>query len=301
MIMTEYSPITLFVYNRPDHLIRTIEALQENDLADKSDLYIFSDAAKTEEDADSVNEVRKYIRKVEGFRTISIIERRANMGLSNSIITGVTEICNKHGRVIVLEDDLITSRYFLQYMNDGLRIYDGDKKVISIHGYIYPLNAKLPETYFLRGADCWGWATWKDRWIRFEPDGLKLLNGIIENNLVEKFNYGNSSDYTGMLKEQISGKKDSWAIRWHATAFIRNNFTLYPGESLVSNIGNDGSGTHSRKSMVYEQTLAMEPVVVNKIPVEENEVVVEHISTYFKKLKKPIYKSIIDKILGMDI
>ena len=112
--------------------------------------------------------MRKYITTVSGFKSLNIIERDINMGLSKSIITGVTEICDKYGKVIVLEDDHVTSPYFLQYMNDGLRAYEHDEDVISIHGYIYPLGDKLPETFFIRGADCWGWATWKTSWAIYE-------------------------------------------------------------------------------------------------------------------------------------
>ena len=153
------APIALFVYNRPGHTQQTVEALLKNELAMESDLFIFSDAAKSSEIEVKVNAVREFIKSISGFRSLTIIERESNLGLANSIIDGVTNLCNEYGQVIVLEDDLVTSPFFLKYMNDGLNYYRDEEQVISIHGYIYPFDAKLPETFFLRGADCWGWAT----------------------------------------------------------------------------------------------------------------------------------------------
>ena len=145
----------------------------------------------------------------------------------------------------MLEDDLLTSPYFLDFMNEGLSIYEEDEKVISIHGYVYPISEKLPETFFLRGADCWGWATWKRGWDLFEPDGGLLLNKLEESKQTEEFDFNRSYPYTQMLKDQINGKTNSWAVRWYASAFLQNKYTLYPGKSLVSNIGGDGSGTNT--------------------------------------------------------
>src|SRR5690606_31084323 len=160
------------------HTQQTVEALQKNILAEESDLIIYSDAEKHQKNRGSVNDVRAYIKTIDGFNSVSIIERDKNYGLANSIIDGVTTVVEKYGKVIVLEDDLVTSPYFLQFMNDGLNIYDENKDVASIHGYVYPVNGHLPEIFFLRGADCWGWATWKDMWALFETDGAKLLNEL---------------------------------------------------------------------------------------------------------------------------
>ena len=184
------APITLFVYNRPWHTQQTVEALQKNALASESDLFIFSEAPKKPEVVHAVQEVRSFIKTISGFKSIRIIERAENMGLANSIIDGVTRICNEHGRVIVLEDDLVTSPFFLRYMNDALNLYEHEESVISIHGYIYPVTGKLSETFFLRGADCWGWATWKRGWELFDPDGKRLLESLKSQNLEREFNFG---------------------------------------------------------------------------------------------------------------
>ncbi|GHT84207.1 hypothetical protein FACS1894137_06970 [Spirochaetia bacterium] len=154
--------------------------------------------------------------------------------------------------MIVLEDDLITSPYFLTYMNDALNLYEQDERVVSIHGYVYPIKQKLPDYFFLRGADCWGWATWKRGWDLFNPDGQFLLNEIKKQKLEKHFNFNNTFNYTGMLQAQIDGKVSSWAIRWYASAFLENKYTLYPGMSFIENIGNDGSGTHRGSTEIFK-------------------------------------------------
>ena len=262
-----YAPITLFVYNRPAHTRQTVEALLKNELAGESDLIIFSDAPKKPEAAEAVREVREYIRTITEFRTVRIVERDRNWGLANSIIDGVTSVVNERGRIIVLEDDLVTSPYFLRFMNDALDLYERKESVISIHGYIYPVAEKLPETFFLRGADCWGWATWKRGWELFEPNGRKLLASLKSQRLEREFNFGGSYDYLEMLGSQVKGGNDSWAIRWYASAFLKTKLTLYPGRSLVLNIGNDNSGTHCGATEIFSGDIIARPVAVGGIPI----------------------------------
>lgn len=148
------APITLFVYNRPDHTRRTIDALRQNKLAQESDFIILSDAAKAAAQEDKVREVRQYIHQIGGFRPVTVVERAINFGLAKSIVDGVTSIVNQYGRIIVLEDDMVTSPFFLTYMNQALEMYAEDDRVISIHGYVYPVNKLLPESFFFPGADC---------------------------------------------------------------------------------------------------------------------------------------------------
>lgn len=278
------APITLFVYNRLEHTRQTIEALQKNTLANQSDLIIFSEAPKLEAQDEAVREVREYIQQIDGFKSIKIIERPVNLGLANSIIDGVTSMVNQYGSVIVLEDDLITSPYFLQYMNDGLNIYEKNEDVASIHGYIYPIEG-LPKTFFLRGADCWGWATWKDKWAIFEPDGVKLLSELKRKNLINRFDFNDTYSYSKMLADQIIGKNNSWAVRWHASAFLSNKYTLYPGKSLVLNIGNDGSGTHCGETSAFSSELSNKAIEVNTIPLQDNQQALLAIEHYFRKQK----------------
>lgn len=283
------SPIGLFVYNRPRHTQRTIEALQRNEYAKESELFIFSDGAKQESDKKKVSAVRTYISSLKGFKSITIIERENNFGLSKSIITGITQIVNERGSIIVLEDDLVTSTYFLRYMNEGLEFYKNEEKVIGIHGYMYPHDAKLPETFFLKGADCWGWATWKRGWNLFEENGSKLLSELADRRLTKEFNFNNNCNYIKLLKDQIAGKNNSWAIRWHASSFLKGRFTLYPALSLVDNIGNDYSGTHYGSSLIYRTKIADKPITIKPIPLEENKIAREEIENFFKKYRLNLY------------
>lgn len=164
------APIALFVYNRLNHTQRTITALQQNSLAQESELYIFSDGPKDEAGVEKVETIRKYLKTISGFKSVHIKERPENWGLAKSIIEGATEIVGQFGKIIVLEDDIVTSPHFLKYLNEALDLYQNEEKVISVHGYIYPVKQVLPETFFLRGADCWGWATWQRGWRLFQPD-----------------------------------------------------------------------------------------------------------------------------------
>lgn len=267
------SPIALFVYNRLWHTKQTIEALRKNILASESDLIIFSDGPKNfEKSREEVLKVREYLKDITGFKNVRIVVREYNLGLAQSIISGVTEIINQFGRIIVLEDDMISSRYFLQYMNEALDLYEKESQVISIHGYAYPIGKQLSETFFLKGADCWGWATWKRGWDLFESDGRKLLKELEGKKLTREFDFFGSYPYTQMLRDQISGKNDSWAIRWYASAFLQNKFTLYPGKSLIKNIGLDGSGTHCRGDDAFEDKSQEKDIAikVKRIDVRED-------------------------------
>ncbi len=243
----QLAPIVLFVYNRPWHTEQTLNALAANYLANESLLYIYADGPKDNMPADaleSIKQTRDLIKKKTWCRETVIIESDTNKGLANSVIHGVTEVIDKHGKVIVLEDDLVTHPFFLNYMNEYLNTYENDKPVISIHGFMYPVKKAIKSPFFLKGADCWGWATWKRGWDLFEPDAALLLDKLVKENLTKEFNFNNTYNYISLLKEQIAGTIDSWAIRWYASAFLHNKLTLYPPVSLINNIGFDGSGTH---------------------------------------------------------
>ena len=291
------APIVLFVYNRPDHTKQTIEALQKNELAKDSELFIYSDAAKIETAQQKVNKVREYIKSVDGFKKITIIEREKNWGLANSIIDGVTKIVNEYGKIIVLEDDLVTSPYFLKFMNEALEMYKDESKVASIHGYVYPIDG-LPETFFIRGADCWGWATWKNKWSIFERVGQKLLDELKSKNLQKEADFNGSYSYTTMLKGQICGENNSWAVRWYMSAFLRNMLTLYPGQSYVQNIGFDQQGTHCGESDIFNINLNTK-FVFNKIKVNENLEERKKIELFLKKTKPSIFQRIKSKFLNL--
>ncbi len=276
------APIVLFVYNRPLHTRTVVEALQKNDLATHSDLFVYSDGPKTTTERKAVTEVSDYIRSVTGFKSVTLIERDSNFGCANSIVHGVSEIVNRFGQIIVVEDDILTSPYFLKFMNEGLDFYRDNDKVACIHGYVYPVDVRLPETFFIRGTDNWGWATWKRGWDLYEPDCEKLLKELYLRNLANEFDFNGSYDYTEILKDQIAGKLDAWDIRWLAAAFLQGKLTLYPGKALVCNIGLDGSGTHCGTTDTFDTYLAESPVQIKRILIKENQRCRRAFSRYFK-------------------
>lgn len=267
----DLAPIILFTYNRLKHTVSTVEALRKNSLASASDLIIYSDGPENDQAFKSVQQVRHYLKTITGFKSVTIVERDRNFGLDKNIISGVTEVVKHHGKVIVLEDDLQTSPFFLEFMNAALRIYQSTDNVISVHGYLYPVKVKMPETFFIKGADCWGWGTWDRGWANFEVDGQVLLNQLMEGNHGESFDFNNSYPFTKMLQDQIEGKNRSWAIRWHASAFLKNMYTLYPGRSLILNKGGDGSGINVGIESSIKVNLAKQPIEVKKLKVEQNE------------------------------
>jgi len=246
-------PIAFFAYKRPEHTRRSLESLAKNHGAESSELFIFCDGSKKPEDDEAVKQVRQIAKSQQWCGQVHIIEREQNMGLAKSIIQGVTELCDKYGKVIVLEDDLVLSPFFLEYMNNALELLEKEPKVIQISGYMYPVNFySVNDAVFLPFTTCWGWATWKRAWEYFDPEmsGFKLLN--TNKNLKYKFNLNNSQSNFEMLEQQINGKIDSWCIRWYLSTFLIDGITLYPIRSLVRNIGLDGSGTHCGVSSSFE-------------------------------------------------
>ena len=294
--MKSLAPIILFVYNRIDHTIKTIEALQKNKLATASELFIYSDAPKNNNASFGVEKVRDYIKTVDGFKNITIIERKKNWGLATSIIDGVSKIVNDFGKIIVLEDDLVTSPYFLSYMNDGLNIYENEDQVACIHGYCYPIKSTLKHSFFIKGADCWGWATWKDSWDIFEENSTKLLDEIKITKCQRQIDFNNSYPYVKMLKNQINGKIDSWAIRWYISTFLQDKLTLYPGKSFVVNIGMDNTGIHNGASNKFEVELANSYNELKRINIEEDLEQRKLFEFFFKSLKFDVFNKIMYRI-----
>ena len=290
------APILLFVYNRLIYTRITVESLKKNEFASGSELFIYSDAAKTEKDKKLVAEVRDYIKTINGFRKVIIKESKENKGLALSITSGVSEILNKYDNAIILEDDLELSPFFLKYMNEALSLYEKEEDVISIHGYVYPVKKKLPETFFLRGADCWGWATWKRGWKFYEDNASKLLSEITSKNLKDEFDFNRSYPYTKMLKNQIKGEINSWAIKWYASAFLNNKLTLYPGKSLVRNVGTTVSSTHFEETNVYDVELSEVPVNVKNIEIKESVKEKKIFEEYFRSINSGIVKKGLKKI-----
>ena len=247
--MSTLAPICFFVYNRFEETKASILALEGNYLAKQSDLFIFSDGAKTESDYSSIIRIRKFVNNLHGFRSVRIFESVENKGLAKSIISGVNTIINEFGKVIVLEDDLITSANFLNFMNQALDKYENENCVFSISGYTMNLNTLVSydkDYYIGVRASSWGWATWRDRWVSVDWDveSYPSFKYKIWANI--RFMKG-GSDLPKMLHNQMSGKIDSWAIRWCYQQFIDGKYTVFPTESMVLNNGFGEKSTHTKK------------------------------------------------------
>lgn len=290
--MIEPAPVILFVYNRPDHTRQTIEALQNNDLAASSTLLVFADGPKpgaSEEQRIKIRQTRELFDNCKGFKQVVLKKKEINQGLAVSVIEGVTQVLNEYGKVIVLEDDIVTGKGFLTYMNAGLSLYEEDKDVVSISAYNFPIKANgLSDTFFLRGADCWGWATWKRGWQIFEADAQKLYNKLVAARLTHSFDFDGAYPYTKMLQDQINGKVDSWAIRWHAAAFLANKLTLYPRVSLIKNIGLDGSGTHGENDNAMSSFFA-DHCTVERIPLQQDNKALSRVRRFFVPSKPRMF------------
>lgn len=291
------APVVLFCYMRPDHLARTVESLLRSPEAAATPLTVYCDAARKSEHQAQVGAVRRYVESITGFASITRVYRSANMGLARSIIAGVSEALRVHDRVIVLEDDLVLSPHFLAYMNSALRCYQDDPQVASIHGYCYPVQQVLPDTFFLKGADCWGWATWSRAWVHFEPDGRQLLRQLVQRQLTRAFDFDGHYPYTRMLRGQIAGRNDSWAIRWHASCFLREMLTLYPGRSLVENIGNDNSGTHCASTEVYSGALDPGLVKVERIALEPSVAARAAFVDFFRNSREGLFQKVLRRVV----
>jgi FkbM family methyltransferase len=268
------APIALFVYNRPWHTRQTLEALAANEWADQSVLYIFADGAKadaTEEQLANIAAVRQLIRSRQWCKEVHIIERQRNWGLADNIIDGVTQIVNQYGRIIVLEDDLVTSPGFLRYMNEALELYANEPRVMHISGYMFPVKGSLPETFFYNANSCWGWATWARAWQHFINDPLYLYKQITKSKkTVRRFNINNSYPFLSQLEANMLGKTKRWAVRWYASFFIRGGFALHPYPSLVNNIGHDNSGENCTPQDDFHWPILAKNIPVKPQPIRES-------------------------------
>ena len=241
------APIALFTYNRPAHTQRTVRALQRCALAKESQLHVYSDGPRNVKAEPAVREVRDFLKTVDGFAVVHVHERETNIGLAESVIDGVTHLCSEFGSVIAVEDDLVVAPGFLAYLNAALERYRDDPQVMQIAGHMFPVDVPTTaDAFFLPFISSWGWATWDRAWHKFDPHaaGYSLLKN--DENRRRAFDMNGCFDYFSMLEAQLAGKIDSWAIRWNLSVFMNNGMVLYPGKSLVENIGFDGSGVHCR-------------------------------------------------------
>jgi len=239
------SPLAIFAFNRPAYLKKCLSSLKYNKLSKQSKVYFFIDFPKSTKDIEPHLKVIKIINDANFFKKKIIIQRKINYGLKKNILSGVNYVLKNNKKVIVLEDDLFLSKYFLDYMNEYLNYFENSNSVASIHGYCYPIaNKNLDKFFFLKGADCWGWATWRRAWNNYNDNHLSLASKIKKMKQVRMFNFNNTFNFFHMLKNRSS---NMWAINWYASAFVKNMLTLYPKYSYVKNLGNKGVGTHSKR------------------------------------------------------
>lgn len=254
------APVVLFVYKRLDHTTEVIASLKKCFLAEKTDLYVFSDGAKKEEDQAAVHEVRAFLDTISGFAKVELVKREVNVGLARNIIEGVTHVIEQYGRVIVIEDDLVFSPQFLKFMNGALEHYQHQKNIFAITGYNPAM--KFPsyyqeKVYLNYRSSSWGWATWADRWASIDWE-VKDFPAFANDKKQQKLFNRPGEDMTDMLIRQMQGHINSWSIRFSYAQFRNNAYTIYPVQSLVANIGTDGSGTHSGTTNRYAVNLAMD-------------------------------------------
>ena len=249
------SPIVLFTYNRLESCKKTIESLKLNHLSKESNLYIFSDGPKTSRDHFEIADLRKYLRQIKGFKSINISKSEENKGLAKSVISGVSQVFQKYENIIVIEDDLVFSRNFLDFMNQALSYYKKDNKVFSVSGYTLNLPS-LPndkDYYFGRRASSWGWGTWKSVWENIDWE-VKNYDAFMKDKGKQKLFKLGGSDMVRMLKNQMNGKIDSWAIRFCFQQFLDQKVCAFPTKSKVSSLGfsKDASNTAHTKRFFTE-------------------------------------------------
>lgn len=294
------APVVLFVYNRLDHTRNVIDSLSKNTLAKESEIYIYSDAAKNPENLEKVKEVRAFINEESwqaNFKKVTIVEAKQNKGLAKSIIGGVGTLIDQYEKVIVVEDDLILSPYFLQYMNDALDYYKDVDNIWAISGYSFPMKSlkKYEHDVFYSYRGCsWGWATWKDRWAKVDWEVKDYEKMMTDKKWQKQFNRG-GNDLVHMLGMQMRGEINSWAIRWVFTQSNLNMFTVYPKVSYVLNDGCDGSGTHCGNDDEYDTDIhgCKKKCIFEKLEIDHRiarEFWYKYSDTLDKKIKRNLIK-----------
>lgn len=294
--MTQSAPVALFAWQRPWHTQQVLDALAANARAAETDLFVFVDGPRHDRETDRVTEVISIAENAVGFKSVSVQAAPRNLGLSRSITGGVTSVLQHSETVIVVEDDIVVSRSFLDYMNSHLELYANDPAVASIHGYVYPHRGDLPPTFFIAGADCWGWATWRRAWMQYRAEGGALLDELQRRNLMDTFDFGGSAGYGDMLRDQIAGQNDSWAVRWYASALLGGMYTLYPNRSLATNIGSDGSGSHGGVSSAFDVEVSNDPVPAVRVPIEDSAIGRQAFSEFFDSQRSGVGRSPIGRM-----
>jgi hypothetical protein len=290
------APVVLFTYARPKHTIKTVESLIKNLNAINTEIFVYIDFPRNETDVTPNEEVINYIESIEGFKSVNIIKRTENFGLAKNIIEGVSEVLLKHERVIVLEDDMVTSPYFLDFMNQGLDKYSDQESVWHISGWNYPIDdSDLLDAFFWRGMNCWGWATWKNRWDKFKKDPGDILDNWSAD-MINRFNLDGHHNFYSQVIGNHKGKINTWAIFWYATIFENDGLCVSPAVGYIENIGHDGSGVHCGSIDIYKTTLNRAKASRWPRDLQENTIALGRIKSFYKETELSISQKVISKV-----
>lgn len=277
------APIVIFSYDRPKHLLQTLVALAKNELAEQSNLFIFCDGAKDAAPAEQLERIkqnRDVAYAAQGFKSVTVVDREKNIGLKSNIVGAVTEIVNKYGRIITLEDDIVTSKGYLRFMNEALEMYEDDERVMHISGYMWPHRLPLPETFFYQvpypGG---GWATWARAWKYYDDDAVKLYHKWEQR--WEEFNKFGGDYLSKQLIANYEGRMNTWFIKWHAVLLEQGGLTLYPGKSLTNNIGFDDMASNCHATNKFD-VVPVEAVVVKRRPIKESQLAAHEIYAFYQ-------------------
>lgn len=282
--MTNLAPVAVFAFNRADHLRKTLDALARCPESVATDVHVFADGPRGPQDLDKVAAVAGVLdefSKRTNFARFRVSRSLSNKGLARSVIDGVSSLVEEHGRVIVLEDDIIVTRHFLASMNNGLRDLEFRKDIWSISGYSPPISipTNYPyQAYLTNRSSSWGWATWADRWRKGEWQRSTFTELATSPKFRRRFSRG-GLDLPIILDDYLAGGASSWAVRWCAIQCREGGLTSYPAKSLVTNLGTDGSGTNSPESTKYNPVLSSAPVDLADIPAKPN----SRIQTSFRR------------------
>lgn len=299
------APIILFTYNRLEHTKKVLESLMQNKLAKNSELYIFCDGIKdnaTNQEISKSQKLQSYLKdfkiKSNNFKNIHLVIQDKNIGLADSIINGISKVIKLHKKAIILEDDIIVSKVFLDYMNESLNKYEKQSKVWSINAWSYPIDSSdLNDCYFWRIPHCWGWGTWEDRWNLYARD-IKWVVKNFNKADIKAINLEGYANYFNDFLLNKSGKIKTWAIFNYLICYKSNALNLAPKISYIKQIGFDGSGVHCGSEDIYNAKFINEKFPISfPLEIKEDKIALNKIQQFHKNLKKPLILRIKNKIL----
>ena len=283
--------IIIFAYKRRHHFARLLDSLAANQIAKTLPIRVYIDGPRTEDDCHGVFKVNQEASLSRGLEKLRIIQRPTNLGLYASITLGVSETLKDYECAIILEDDLVLSPHCIDYFLKALSLYQDNDYVASIHAWTPSVGSSLPNTFFLKGSDCWGWATWRDKWNLYRHDASNMVRELKARGLIDEFNFSGGYNYYQMLKDRASNLNNSWAICWKASCFLADQLTLHPSKTLVENIGCDNSGENCNPEPALLSELTKERPILEPIPAVQDEKAYAIYCSHFKSFAtKPSLK-----------